>query len=320
MADDTPSSGWRGYLKLLRLSNVLTAVSDIWMGMIVASGSLQPPSVCTLLTLTSVCLYLSGMVLNDVFDADEDARLRSNRPIPTGQVQLGTARRLGWGLWISGIVGGTAVSLLIASFVPAIVTLLLATCILAYNRLKAPDDVPAKPFRRAMGPVLMALCRVFNVLLGLLWNVEGLADLASRTTAFSIALGVFVYLVGVTLLASQEATSQKRHLLAFASIVTLAGIAIYAILPLQIGQKVTASSGQWLLLWAVIAMLVGRRFAAALLQPKPRTIQQAVGNSLQCIIIINAAIAWGVAGPFWGLTIFALAPPTWWMARFIPQT
>ena len=50
-------------------------------------------------------LYMAGMVLNDVYDFEVDARRRPERPLPSGRI---TARRaLAWGLASSAI--GTAV-------------------------------------------------------------------------------------------------------------------------------------------------------------------------------------------------------------------
>src|SRR5262245_51342921 len=91
------------WLKLLRLPNVFTAVADVAMGYIITQHTLEPYSQFALLVAASCSLYLSGMVLNDVFDAEVDAREQPHRPIPSGRVPLATAERLGWGLWLIGI-------------------------------------------------------------------------------------------------------------------------------------------------------------------------------------------------------------------------
>jgi 4-hydroxybenzoate polyprenyltransferase len=43
------------------------------------------------IVLASGCLYLAGIVFNDVFDRKVDARERPTRPIPSGVVPLGVA-------------------------------------------------------------------------------------------------------------------------------------------------------------------------------------------------------------------------------------
>ena len=64
-----PNGRLRAYLELLRFSNVLTAVADIWMGMAVSLGGWPAAPLVIALSLSSVGLYLGGMVLNDVLDA-----------------------------------------------------------------------------------------------------------------------------------------------------------------------------------------------------------------------------------------------------------
>src|SRR5262245_14565434 len=93
------------WLQLLRLPNVFTAVSDVMMGYLVTNrGVVQSPLYLSLLVVVSCCLYLSGMVLNDVFDVDIDAREQPERPIPSGRVSRATAKSAGWGLLATGLL------------------------------------------------------------------------------------------------------------------------------------------------------------------------------------------------------------------------
>ena len=92
------------WLQLLRLPNVFTAVADVMMGYLVTHGDLQPPLQFALLVAASCLLYLSGMVLNDVFDAEVDARERPERPIPSGRVSLRAATAVGWAMLASGVL------------------------------------------------------------------------------------------------------------------------------------------------------------------------------------------------------------------------
>ena len=77
---------WFAWLQLVRLPNVFTAAADVAMGYLVTHDTLRPATHFALLAAASCLLYLSGMVLNDVFDADADARERPERPIPSGRV------------------------------------------------------------------------------------------------------------------------------------------------------------------------------------------------------------------------------------------
>lgn len=306
----------RAYLQLLRLSNVLTAVADVWMGIVVATGSLHPPLTCVLLTATSVLLYLSGMVLNDVHDVNVDRRERPTRPIPSGRITLESAKRLGYGMMLGGVCTAAAASYYAETGLFFVVAFCLAFLIGSYN---------AGPRGAVDGPLTMGLCRATNVILGLsAVTAAGVPRAIEQPVQelWFIAAGTMVYIVGMTMFARNEAAESRRGALTFATVVSLSGLAIFAMGPKFTAStlELTASDFRWYLLWTVLAMLVGRRYVAAILQPTPRHVQQAVGNAIRSIIVIDAALAWGYADPFWGLAILALLPPTVLLAQFIPQT
>src|SRR5262245_27933466 len=94
----------KAWLQLMRLPNVFTAAADVMMGFLVTHGSLQPTSHFALLAAASCLLYLSGMVLNDVFDADVDANERPDRPIPSGRITKLAAAACGLALLSSGAI------------------------------------------------------------------------------------------------------------------------------------------------------------------------------------------------------------------------
>lgn len=305
----------KAYAELLRISNTLTAVADVWMGMIVATGTLAPWTVSVPLTIASILLYHSGMVLNDLFDAEQDAKERPTRPIPSGRTPKRTAAMLGYSLLVGGVLSAGLAGYIAGNWNVVAVAFCLAVLVVAYNRRKAT----------AVGPLLMALCRMLNVLLGLSlanqagWNT---GDPSFKPVFGGILAGHFLYVVGLTLFARSEAETSRRSKLLIAAAVCLLGLATYALAPVVLNNvdSLQAPLFRWFVLWAVIALLIGRRFVAALLQPTPRHVQSAVGNAIQSIILIDAALAWGYAGPFWGLAILALLPPTMLLARFVPQT
>ena len=83
---------------------MFTAVADVTMGYLVTHRDLQRRSDIRAAGRASCLLYLSGMVLNDVFDAEVDAREQPERPIPSGRVSLQAATIVGWGMLTAGIV------------------------------------------------------------------------------------------------------------------------------------------------------------------------------------------------------------------------
>src|SRR5262245_50204166 len=152
------------YARLVRLPNLPTALADVTLAAL-AVGALPERWVAFLLLLaSSACLYMAGMVLNDVFDVEEDRRERPERPIPSGEVNAREAALLGgvllvFGLLFAGAAGWALVQLdqAASGWRPPVVAVLLVVAILAY-------DGGMK--RTALGPVVMGLCRALNVLLG----------------------------------------------------------------------------------------------------------------------------------------------------------
>lgn len=309
----------RAYAELLRVSNSLTAVADVWAGVLIVRGTLEPLTVTALLTAGSLLLYHAGMVFNDVFDAAIDADERPRRPIPSGRVSPESALWLALGLFLGGgLIAATAYVINGKSQAGLLVVIALMASIYAYNAsLKATS----------VGPFAMGLCRGLNLCLGV-----AVADSSGEVLRTGLPLGLLMmlYVVGLTRFAKHEADGvtrapSRRLKLAVAAAVSMAALVGLAATPHEAGGLAgplanVVSLTRWRFVWVVVALLIFRRYAAAILQPTPRHIQSAVGNALQGIILIDATLAWGYAGPYWGLAVFALLPPTLLMARFIPQT
>src|SRR5262245_19233019 len=118
------------WLQLCRFAAAFTAMADIFLGYLLRHTSLEPARDFGLLLGAPSCLYLAGMVFNDVFDRKIDAVERPKRPIPSGRVPVRGAVILGvlllaTGLVQSGLVGINC--LLVAS--------LLTVCIFLYDGL-----------------------------------------------------------------------------------------------------------------------------------------------------------------------------------------
>jgi 4-hydroxybenzoate polyprenyltransferase len=185
---------------LLRFPAVFTAVADVMMGFLVTHGELHLWPSFLVLTTISASLYLAGMVLNDVFDADIDALERPNRPIPSRRITRKSAVAFGAGLIVFAL-------LLAETAVPdrtSVVAFVLAGCVMFYDTL-------AK--HTVAGPLVMGCCRSLNVLLGMsfasLPNSETLRPWTS--TELAIAVGVGAYIAAVTWFARNEAESRSRQ-------------------------------------------------------------------------------------------------------------
>jgi len=302
----------RGYLELLRLPNVFTAIADVMMGYLVTHRTgIERPGLFVLILLSSTSLYLAGMVLNDVFDVAVDTVERPQRPIPSGRVRLGMARRSGGVLLALGILAAWLVSIWSGDARAGTVASFLAFCILLYEGM-------AK--KTVLGPLVMGGCRSLNVLLGM-----SLAAGPWASWHGVIAVGIGVYIVGVTWFARSEARTSRRLQLALATFVVLGGIAIVAQFPRYAANVQSMEPGigvppNWYLFWLVIAALAGWRYLRAVVDPAPAVVQAAVKQGILSLIVIDAAVCYAASGTAWALAVLALIVPAMLVGRWIYST
>ena len=137
------------FIKLLRISNAPTVVTNSFVGASVAA-SMEPgsfPNIARLIAVTIgvVFIYIAGMAINDYFDQVVDAQERPTRPIPAGQISSSTALLVGGTFLLMGMILCAIISLDVLPWV-----MLLGSAVLAYNMLHLAKFV---------GPFLMGVCR-----------------------------------------------------------------------------------------------------------------------------------------------------------------
>ena len=297
------------WLQLLRLPNVFTAVADVLMGyLVVHRGELLSIENLIVLAAVSILLYLSGMALNDVFDAEVDARDCPDRPIPSGRVSLKAATAVGWGMLTAGVTLAWILSFTVNYWPPGVVATLLAACILLYDgALK----------RTRLAPLIMGECRMLNVLLGMSVMIVpwGKAEIL-------IAFGIGVYIMGVTIFARTDARISTRTRLTSGLIVLLSGIALLTAVPWLTAERppLAVSLPGWYLLWAALALIIGRRCTMAVFEPSPKRVQTAVRNCVHSIIVLDAAVCVGYASPYWGFAVLSLLIPTMLLTLWLNAT
>jgi 4-hydroxybenzoate polyprenyltransferase len=194
--------------QLLRAANVFTAMSNVIAGFLLVRGQWQPAETLALLIGASACLYLAGMVLNDVYDADLDARERPERPIPAGHIPRTTASSAGWALLSSGVLLAVLGSITIGRTMPALLGAWLAFSIVRYDKVLKSTW---------LGPIAMGWCRMLNVLLG----ASVAADLRWAWLPLGYALFVGAYTVLLTYVARSETIGDWSRMLRVRSLVTL---------------------------------------------------------------------------------------------------
>lgn len=297
------------YLQLFRLPNVFTAAADVLMGYLIAHGSFSPPWPLALLVAASCLMYVAGMVLNDVFDIEQDTRERPHRPIPSGRIHAGFALTLGRGMLAAGAACGWIATLVAGDMRCGLVATALAVLVYLYDRVLK---------RTAFGPLGMGGCRFLNVLLGM-----STAAVAWQTPHFAAAGGIGLYIVGVTWFARTEATESRRWQLLLATVVMLAGFVPLAALPRLETQDViwsfTLAPDRWYLFWGLIAALVGWRCLKAVVQPAPPLVQAAVKHAIMSLVVLDAAAAFP-AGGLMSIAILVLVFPMLALGAWVYST
>lgn len=306
--------------QLTRLPNVFTAASNILGAYLLTHLSLSDWPTWGALVAASCCLYLAGMVLNDVFDVVQDAEERPFRPIPSGRVTETGARTLGWGLMAAGVLFAAATSARLQNAAPVIVAVALAVCIWLYDGLLKQTP---------LAPLVMGLCRFLNVLLGFSPLVVGTFDL--HPMFWLIAGGVGLYTTGLTWFARGEARRDaSRVRLTAALVVMLGGIALLgwfpqwedALLPIEAYPIKAVQMGlMWFALWGIFGLILIRRAATAVAVPEPAYIQATVKQAIFSLVIYDAAICAAARGPIpYALLILALLIPMNLLGRWVYST
>jgi 4-hydroxybenzoate polyprenyltransferase len=300
---------WRGYLELMRPANIVTAWADILVGFAASgsgiilaqliNGQTSLASLTTLgwLLLATTGLYGGGIVFNDVFDAELDKKERPTRPIPSGRVSRQNATVLGSILFAIGILAASQVSYLSA----AIAIFITFACLL-YDSLAKHH-----PF---FGPLNMGLCRGSNLLLGVS------AVPAIVWERWYLALIPILYIAAITAISQGEVHGGKKITGVIA--VLLIAIVLTAVLALGFLGEYTAIAA--LPFATLLAVRVLPDFVKAAREPAPETIRNAVKVGVLSLIILDATVAAGFAGLYYGLLVLILLPISMSFAKIFAVT
>ena len=312
----------KSYLQLFRVPNQFTAIADITAGYLLAHSSLKPHSTYVGLLICSCLLYSAGLVLNDVYDVDQDRRERPQRPLPSGRISVTFAKRLGYTLLVAGIVVGWFCGYWLSesaamAWRSGTLATLLAAFVLGYNRLWKSTF---------FGPLAMGACRLLNILLGVSLAPIEVANGPAIAAFFEpsqlvAATGMGTYILGVTLFAQTEAQESNRWRLFAASSVIVIGMGLIGIHPAWLPvESLSEHASRIPLLVTVLAVLIGWRCLRCAVDPAPRNVQRAVKVCLMSIIVLDAVIALSVADYKYAVGILALLIPTIVFARWISPT
>lgn len=286
----------KNIFELIRLPGMFTAHADILAAFLITGAGMGHAIPFIFLMLSSSCLFSAGMALNDYFDRKIDLQERPKRPIPSGRVSPSLALGLGLFLLIAGM--GFALG---AGSRPFCVSLVLTCAILLYD-----GWLKKYPF---IGPLTMASCRYFNLLMGL--SILPFAGWGW------VPLITGIYIFGVTVLSRKEAQGGRA-----VSTISLAALSLGSIcflyyffylnriLPVFIG--VILSIGFSLFLSQKILLLLDHHH--------PVDYQKTMKKLLLSIIVLNAVLAAGSAPIYLAGLILLLYIPAFLSVRLFHVT
>jgi 4-hydroxybenzoate polyprenyltransferase len=295
--------------QLMRLPNVFTAFADILLGAATAGYLTQRLDLVFILLISSGCLYLGGMVINDYFDREADARTQAFRPIPSGRIRSRTAGMIGALLLILGI-GSASLTLLLANYstdrlMPPVIAMMLVIAIISYNYYLK---------HTVLGPLGMGTCRFLNVLLG----YSGFAYESPITLlGYHVAGVVGLYIVGVTWFArSEDRQSQSRQLIMAATVMLLSIIA-GLLVPVHLSPGQSPVFYPYLMVG--FGFVIGWPVIRAIRQPDSKQVQVAIKRCIMALILLDAILSTATIG--WpGLLITLLLLPGIWLGKRVYST
>jgi 4-hydroxybenzoate polyprenyltransferase len=293
------------YATLLRLPNLFTSPPDVILGAALAStvaGSVSIPGIAGLV-LASVLLYAAGTTLNDYVDAEEDARERPERPIPSGDV----SRRVALFVGVVLLVTGVEVAIVAGGATGGATAGALALAILLYDGVFKGS---------AAGFLLMGASRGLNVLLGV--AAAGVRPTELPAWILLVPAIVVLYIAGVTYMAESETGVDGRGpVLAAIGGAVIATLGVVALIAARRPPPVAAVVAVVLLVAFLVR--VGRPLWAAYTDPTPGVIGPAVGACVLGLALLDATIA-ATAGVAWALATVAFIVPAVGLSRVFDVT
>jgi hypothetical protein len=265
----------RTLLELGRTSNLPTVWSNVLCGALISGGKLEPVTM-TLLLLAGSAFYEGGMLLNDAFDAEIDAKERPGRPIPAGRASKSAVVTIGFGLLVFGLVCAAVVSL--GTLAAGVFT---AVSVLIYDRWHKGH---------AWAPIVMGMCRAGLYLMASLAVAAALPGVVLGTAA-----ALLLYIVGLTHVARFEtgAIVHRVWVSIFVFAPLLASAPYVAHVPLSLAGLCWLLSFAWTLYSLRFALRGGRM------------IGRAVVSLIAGISLVDATFIALTQEPLWGLAALA---------------
>jgi 4-hydroxybenzoate polyprenyltransferase len=283
-------------LRLGRVSNLPTITSNV-LAACALSGVQPAASTLALLCFALSLAYVGGMYLNDAFDREHDARVRPERPIPSGEISARSVFALGFGMLGAAValVGYAAASAPHGPVRATLSALGLCAAIVLYDLHHKGNP---------LSPVLMGACRV------LVYVTTAFALIAMPPDALWLGAGALLsYLIGLTYAAKQENLGRVDN----------AWPLLFLALPLGFALRIHDGTGALLLV--LLVALAGYALSRLLgADPRKRDIPRAVSSFIAGISLLDGLLAATAGQPTLALVCAACCALTLGAQRFIAGT
>jgi hypothetical protein len=284
------------YLQLVRFPNLFTAAADILAGYFIVLGHQLQSADLAYLVLSSSGSYAAGCVLNDLADRALDARERPFRPIPSGRVSVGEAYIL-----LSFLLGLALLAAFRVGWASFFVAVILTLLVFSYDILTRE--------RMPLGPINMAACRCFNLLLGM---SPGLS-LAGVAALFPVITLVYVFsLTCLSRFEVQGAMGKTKRIVVVGWVGTVA-----MLFGLWVLGRI---SNAGLVFLVFFALWTGPALVNALHLPKPEIIGRAVKMMILGIPLLDAVYCGGIQGWVFGMLVALCLLPAMLLSRYVYVT
>ncbi|MGE0243193.1 MAG: UbiA family prenyltransferase [Nitrososphaeraceae archaeon] len=290
------------YLRLVRISNIFTIVSNISLGyfLFTHTNNIDYLDIIQLISISGF-LYIGGMASNDYFDIKIDRKERPWRPLPSDKISQKNALMIillsfSYSLIFSFILGPNTF----------ILTLVMISLILLYNKFLK---------NTIFGAVNMGVIRSLNIILGASETI-----FVSEKQIFDIQFLIpvfaeFFYISAITILSKNET---KEYSLNFSNIFPF--IIIYLLI-FFIAMFIIFNFLNFLSLIPLLIFLTTIFYSQIILLKKITTVQKSISYLIMMIVFLDSIFLTNILGIYYGIALsILLVIPMIFLSRRIYMT
>lgn len=290
------------YLQLIRFPNLFTIPSNIILGYLILANYAEYNFFhLFILIFSSLLLYISGMVFNDIFDIKIDRIERPKRPLPSGQVSKKTAYLIS----VGSMITANLLVLFTIGTPSLFITIIISVLILVY-------DIKIK--KTFAGPLVMGLSRSFNILLGSSPFLFSIFTPKTSIQIIAIFLTIFFYVFLITSISRNETKDlkSKTTIHFFFCLIFLIIIAILILILTGVFNMI--STVNLLFFLTVMIYLYFRTVYFS------KSLQFLVTNMIVSLIFLDAIFISGLSDFYLSLLILLLCIPTIYLRKYFYLT